>query len=437
MEGKKNFLKFILLLGDIFLMYGALLLTLALRYGDFSFLPGPQTKIFLFHFLFLGPVWIFLLYLLDFYKVPPLRDAFKFFYNLAVFAILAGSFGTIYFYTRSEVAISPKTILAIHVLLFSLSLSLWRFLVSKGLEILGVKEKIVLIGPSLGLSKEKINRGGFELIKRFDLNSLKIPELKKWLKRADSIVFESTLLKKEGLVKEIFEKLSFRVNYISFSDFYEEILGRVPLDKVDEGWFLINLSRPERKIDQIAKRTFDVFFSILGLFIFAFLFLFIALAIKLDSKGPIFYSQKRVGKNRKIFKVLKLRTMKHTSGSYKKVWREKQKDQITRVGRFLRRTHLDELPQFLSILRGDLSFVGPRAEWVELTKIFEKEIPFYSLRYLVRPGFTGWAQINFPASISVKQAKEKFEYDLYYIKNRSFFLDLGIILKTIRIVFKS
>jgi len=118
------------------------------------------------------------------------------------------------------------------------------------------------------------------------------------------------------------------------------------------------------------------------------------------------------------------------------LWREKDPEQITKIGGILRRLHLDEFLQFWSILKGDLSFVGPRPEWEKLARIFEKEIPFYFQRYLIRPGFTGWAQINFPASTSVEEAKEKFQYDLYYIKNRSFLFDLAIILKTVRLLLR-
>jgi lipopolysaccharide/colanic/teichoic acid biosynthesis glycosyltransferase len=127
--------------------------------------------------------------------------------------------------------------------------------------------------------------------------------------------------------------------------------------------------------------------------------------------------------------------MKQSVAADKKLWREKDKSEITAVGRFLRKFHLDELPQLINILKGDISFVGPRPEWVRLAEIFEKEIPFYSLRYLLRPGLTGWAQLNFPASSSVAEAKEKFKYDLYYIENHSFFFDLEIILKTIFLSF--
>ncbi len=184
------------------------------------------------------------------------------------------------------------------------------------------------------------------------------------------------------------------------------------------------------------KRLFDIIFSFLGLLISIILFPFIALAIKIDSPGPVFFCQKRVRKDRKIFTLYKFRTMRITLDQDKELWREKDPSQITRVGKILRKFYLDELPQFFNILKGDISFVGPRPEWLELAKIFEKEIPFYPLRYIVRPGFTGWAQLNFPPSTSIEEAKEKFQYDLYYIKNRSFFLDLAIILKTIRIILK-
>ena len=125
--------------------------------------------------------------------------------------------------------------------------------------------------------------------------------------------------------------------------------------------------------------------------------------------------------------------MKESRGATEDIWREKDSSCITRVGKFLRATHIDELPQSWSIIKGDLSFVGPRPEWIEMAKKFEQEIPFYRQRYLVKPGIIGWAQINFPASRSVKEATEKFEYDLYYIKNQSLLLDAEIILKAVKL----
>jgi lipopolysaccharide/colanic/teichoic acid biosynthesis glycosyltransferase len=196
---------------------------------------------------------------------------------------------------------------------------------------------------------------------------------------------------------------------------------KIPLTLINEEWFLENIIKKESRVDYLLKRSFDIFFACFGLLVVIFLFPFLAFLIKIDSPGSIFYSQKRLGKDKKIFTLYKFRTMKEVPKEKERIWREKEKDQITRVGKFLRKTHLDELPQCWNILKGELSFVGPRPEWIELAKIFEKEIPFYSQRYLIKPEFTGWAQLNFPPSISVKEAKEKFEYDIYYLK-KSFFL---------------
>jgi lipopolysaccharide/colanic/teichoic acid biosynthesis glycosyltransferase len=171
--------------------------------------------------------------------------------------------------------------------------------------------------------------------------------------------------------------------------------------------------------------------SLLALILTIILFPLIALLIKIESPGPVFYRQVRIGKKEKEIIIHKFRSMKSNQKEHTKTWREKEKGQVTKVGSFLRKFHLDELPQSWAILKGDLSIVGPRPEWIMLGRIFEEEIPFYFQRYLVKPGITGWAQLHFPASLSVSEAKEKFKYDLYYIKNRSLLLDIEIILKTL------
>lgn len=439
---KKNFLKFILIIGDIFLIYLALLLTLALRYKDFTFLPGPQTKIFLFHFTFISLFWILFLFIFDFYEIPPFRKVFDFFRNLLIFIFLAVAFGVIYFYLRPQPIITPKTILVLDVLIFSLFLCGWRYIFSRILKLQNFREKIVLIGsqPEIkDFSTDLLKQNGYEMVAIFDSNSfLEFSKLKETIEKekVNSVVFALDFHKNKDLVKQIFLNLPLKLNFISFPSFYESITKKVPLEAIDEFWFLEKLSRPEKRIEEILKRGFDVFFSAIGLLITAILFPFIALAIKIDSPGSIFYIQKRVGRDGKVFTLYKFRTMKEDPDQYKEPWRERDPSQITGVGRVLRKINLDEFPQFWNILKGDLSFVGPRPEWENLARIFEEEIPFYSQRYLIRPGLTGWAQLNYPASRSVEEAKEKFQYDLYYIKNRSFFLDLSIILKTIKIIFR-
>jgi len=250
--------------------------------------------------------------------------------------------------------------------------------------------------------------------------------------KVDSIVLTLAFYKNKGLVQQIFSNLSLRLNYINFVSFYEALTKKVLFESINDIWFSENIYQRKRKVNETIKRSFDLVFSFLGLLITMALFPFMALAIKINSPGPVLFLQKRVGKNGKIFTFYKFRTMKINQNQE----REKDFGQISKLGNFFRKTHLDELPQFLNILKGDLSFVGPRPEWVELAKVFEKKVPFYSRRYLIKPGFTGWAQLNFPAvRASVKETKEKLQYDFYYIKNRSFFFDLEIILKTVRIVF--
>ena len=211
---------------------------------------------------------------------------------------------------------------------------------------------------------------------------------------------------------------------------------KIPLEAIDEIWFLENLSRAEKRIDEISKRVFDILFSLVGLLIIAILFPFIILFIKVDSQGPVFYAQKRMGKDGKIFTLYKFRTMIADAEKEGFQWALPNDHRITRAGKVLRTLHLDELLQFYNILKGDISFVGPRPERPEFVEQLKKEIPYYEIRHLIKPGLTGWAQINYHYGASVGEAKEKLQYELYYIKNRSFFLDLGIILKTIRIIFR-
>jgi len=422
-------------------------------------LPGPRTKIFLWHFAILHFCWLFLLFLLDFYEIPPFKKFSSFFGNLIIFLFSAGAISTIYFYINPRVQIAPKTILALDVFIFGIFLSFWRYLFFQILKVQNFREKIVIFGftPELEELFEKyLSFGGYEILAFFVPSTTLVKKLKfpSWaskygifssfqklkeiieIENVNSIVLALNLYKNGKLTQKIFSQLPLKINYINFADFYEELTKKVPLEAINEIWFLENLARVERKIDEIFKRGFDVLFSLIGLSITVVLFPFIALAIKLDSPGPIFYSQKRVGKDGKIFTLYKFRTMVENAEEEGPQWALPDDPRITNVGKILRKTHLDELPQLFNILKGDLSFVGPRPERPEFVSKLKKEIPYYEMRHLVKPGFTGWAQIQYNYTASIKEAKEKFQYDLYYIKNRSFLLDLGIILKTAQLLFK-
>ncbi len=460
MPNKNKFLKFLLLIGDIFLLYASLLLVLAIRYGDFSFWPGPQTKVFLFHFSFLAFFWIVILYIFDFYEIPPLKKVFDFCGNLLIFIFLASVFGTTYFYLRPEVAIAPKTILILDVLIFSFFLGFWRYIFSRILRMAKGGEKIVIIGFQPGLEElvnnNLISGANYEILAFFSpensfLEKLfpfatqakygvvsDIKKLKKIIEKekVETVVFPHFLPGNEQLINLVFANLPLKLNYISFADFYENLTKKVAIETVNEAWFLENISRPEKKVDDILKRGFDILFSFVWLLVTVILFPFVAFAIKIDSSGPVLYTQKRIGRDGRTFTLYKFRTMVKNAEQNGPQWAQPNDPRITMVGKVLRKLYLDEFPQFFNILRGDISFVGPRPERPEFVNQLKNEIPYYDIRHIIKPGLTGWAQINYPASTSVEEAKEKFKYDLYYIKNRNFFMDLGIILKTIKLIFR-
>ena len=214
---------------------------------------------------------------------------------------------------------------------------------------------------------------------------------------------------------------------------YEEITGRVPVEHVGDDWSLV-LPLGHAAIGSFwpfFKRTMDILISGLGLIILALLFPILALAIYIDSPGPIFYTQERVGKGGRIFRLFKFRSMIPNAEESGAVWAEENDPRVTRVGRFLRCTMIDELPQIINVLRGEMSIVGPRPERPIFAHQLAAQIPFYRARHAVKPGMAGWALINYGYSSSVRDALVKLQYDLYYIKRQSIYLDLLILAKTI------
>ena len=214
---------------------------------------------------------------------------------------------------------------------------------------------------------------------------------------------------------------------------YEEITGRVPVKHVGDNWYVALPLRPASSggLYPIAKRTFDVAVALVGLGLFAVVVIPLAPAIKFSSRGPIFFGQDRVGRGGRAFRMHKLRSMVAGAESDAPMWAADNDPRVTWVGRWMRRAHLDELPQMWSILRGDMSVVGPRPERPGFVHALEQDIPFYRLRHAVNPGITGWAQISFGYVDSADAARLRLEYDLYYIKRQSVWLDLLIVARTL------
>jgi sugar transferase (PEP-CTERM system associated) len=216
--------------------------------------------------------------------------------------------------------------------------------------------------------------------------------------------------------------------------FTEQMAGKLSVENLHPSFLIFSDGFKRSAILKKLKRGLDILGSVLGLTLFIPVNLIVSIAIKLDSMGPILYRQERVGKDGKIFRLLKFRSMYMDAEENGPVWARVNDERVTRVGRIIRKMRLDEIPQMLNVLKGDMSFVGPRPERPFFVDRLVNEIPFYSERHVIKPGITGWAQIRYRYGASKEDALQKLKYDLYYIKHMSTILDLIIIFETIKIV---
>ncbi|SHJ92316.1 exopolysaccharide biosynthesis polyprenyl glycosylphosphotransferase [Roseomonas rosea] len=239
-----------------------------------------------------------------------------------------------------------------------------------------------------------------------------------------------------GVPAAVRQRLQARgVRVFEEAEFWERRFGRIDLQRLREGWLAGSSGLRETAVERVLRRGIDIGIGVLLLTFAAPLLLLAAIAIRLESSGPIFYRQERVGLNGRTFTLFKLRSMvadAEVSGQAR--WAVQGDPRVTRVGRFLRLTRIDEIPQVLNVLRGDMAFVGPRPERPVFVTQLSALIPHYADRAVVKPGITGWAQVNYPYGASVEDARQKLSYDLYYVKRRSLFLDLLILVATVRVV---
>lgn len=338
----------------------------------------------------------------------------------------------------------PRSVFVISYFTATLLVVLSRFVLSRAFYLELPLERILVLGspPLVRKIEEEINRKGHlgmvhagtveiedsigedEVLKRLEskLSGTKI----------DRLIVATTVHSRYFIFK-LSEFLPPDVRLQLVPDIYESLLGRLNFETLSDIPLLDVGKPPDTAWTRFGKRFFDIIFSLVGIILLLPLFLVIATAIRLDSSGPVFFRQKRVGYSGKVFWLYKFRTMIQDAEKHSgPVLAEDGDPRITRVGRFLRRYRLDELPQLINILKGEMSLVGPRPERPEFCQRFEREIPFYKYRYLVRPGATGLAQIYGKYETD---AYDKLKYDLIYIFNLSFFLDFVIILKTFNIVF--
>jgi sugar transferase (PEP-CTERM system associated) len=327
----------------------------------------------------------------------------------------------------------------------------------------GVRRKVLLIGAgrvSELISKLATSDRGYEIIGCIDggenghaanvndsdghgntANGLKV------LGTIDDFAWTMKTMKPDVVVAAMEERrttlpietiLEYKLQGVEVEDwpaFYEKLTTKLLVSHIRPSWLAFSDGFRQSRVDDVLRRILDIVVSAIGGLFNLPVLAVLAVLIKLDSRGPVFFRQERVGKSGRVFVLLKLRTMRvDAEVETGPVWAQVGDTRVTRLGRVLRKMRLDELPQFINVLRGDMSLVGPRPERPIFVSELQERIPFYIYRHVVRPGMTGWAQVRYHYGASVEHAREKLEYDLYYIKNRSLFLDLLIIVQTIQVV---
>ncbi|MEK7121054.1 MAG: exopolysaccharide biosynthesis polyprenyl glycosylphosphotransferase [Patescibacteria group bacterium] len=438
-SGKRD--SIILLFGDIAIFLISLWVMLFVRYLEVPSLALFETHLVPFSILFV--VWVLVFFIAGLYgrhtsvfkkRLPNIIT------NAEIVNIVIAA---LFFFLIPYFGITPKTNLFIY-LLISLALILWWRISGQDFVTTRHTERAILIGSGEEMQelKEEVNgnqKYGIKFESSIDTNSLESFDFKDdvlnkvYSEDISVIVIDLKSEKVEPILPYLYNLLFAKVKFIDLNKIYEDIFDRIPLSLLRHNWFLENVSLTPKVFYDSLKRLMDIVISLALSLIALLLFPFVYLSIKMDDGGGILIYQDRIGKYNKPIKIIKFRTMKiaNDEGKWNNV-----KNEVTKVGKFLRKTRIDELPQLWNVLLGDLSLIGPRPELPEPAERYKNEIAYYNVRHLIKPGLSGWAQIHHDKhphhSLDVEETKNKLSYDLFYVKNRSLSLDINIALKTIK-----
>lgn len=443
---------FLLFLGDVIVLYFSLWLTLVLRYQRMVSAELWQKHLLPFTIIFV--VWLIIFFINRLYDLSLMRNNYSFLGLLAKSLSAAGIVGFVFFYFATT-GISPKTVLVLELIIFGALFLSWRRIFNRLLTAEKFLETAVLVGlseetwslfreingkPQMGFRVVGIIQPDGLLNLKFKSTEIKIINdlngVQDFLQNNKvKLVIVSEEARNYGkLINELYIALAHGLTMVDLPTFIEKFAGKIMINTIGQMWFLENIKEKNKRVFELSKRLMDITISAM-LLIIALPFLpLIYLIIRLTSKGPGFFMQQRTGRLGKKFMAVKFRTMYENAEVHGPQWATKDDPRVTPMGRFFRKIRIDEVPQLINVLRGEMSFIGPRPERPEFIEKLKETIPFYETRLLVKPGITGWAQVNFPYGASEEDAQEKLQYDLYYIKNRSVVLDASILLKTIKTV---
>jgi exopolysaccharide biosynthesis polyprenyl glycosylphosphotransferase len=415
----------LLVLPNLALFYVSLWLTIKIWYPNG--LPAAWLRDHYLHFTV-----IHLISLVTFFSFRLFdRETFRR-YTTLFFSLLTASMANLfiaigYFYFQPVLSLTPRRFLLAHVLISFLLILSWNLII-KAFVFRKLIQPVYLFAFNEelnNLEKEiaKQDYLGFKVMGHIATEELRnLPT-----KSGSLVIFPDKLHNSASLTDAIFEVRKSGVEFFNHNYFYEKLLRRIYTPSLDQIWFLQNISYSRKILYWLLKGLFDFILGLIAFVIFAVTFPVIALLIKATSTGPVLFKQQRVGLNGKEFTIYKYRTM---TGNSENQWTSENDSRITSFGKLLRLTRLDELPQSINLILGNMSIVGPRPEQVGIVAELKKQIPFYEERHIVKPGITGWAQLNIYAG-TLEETRVKLEYDLYYVKHQSIWFDLEILAKTV------
>ena len=437
---RKQLKIFLLVLSDILIFYISLSLTLIIRYimidrAPITFFSSINLHFTSFSIIFI--FWLLVFWAAGLYDIIKLRNEELFYKTLIIAFLINAALAVSLFYFIPYFIITPKINLFIDLALTLAILYFWRQYFNQWAgRAFGINLVFLGASPEIMELKEFLNNNpqlGYQVAGILAPDN--IPELENlWQSKKFSLIVSAEQFNhSQKLAFLLFQYFKRGVTISDLDKFYENVTNRVPISIIREVWFLENISEIERGFYEIGKRIFDIVVGIILGFVTIIIFPIVAIGIKIFDPGPIFYCQKRIGKNGQAFTLIKFRSLPLNKNNDR--MQKPNQEEITSFGKFLRKSHWDELPQVWNILKNEMSFIGPRPEKPEFVERLSSEIPFYEMRHLVKPGMSGWAQLHNPnAGPTLKETLEKLQYDLYYVKNRSVFLDLSIVLKTLRVL---
>ena len=418
-RGKRE--AFWLFIGDVAGFYLALWLTLLVRYGDI-----PDTYLWWGHFLpfsLIFVLWLLNFFIFDLYRRPRLVFRQRLPQVIVNTQLINSMLAAAFFYFIPYFDVTPKVNLFIDLAFSLLLLLLWRLWLSR--HLLPARPEYLVFacgGPEVEELKGALA----------NQTALAVIDWEAWLQekngRPATVVINTDNTTNRHQLAKFYRLVFAGVSFVNVHQLYELLFERVPISLISHGWFLTNISNRPKVGYNFFKRVMDVSLATgLGLVSLVF-YPIIILLIKLEDGGPIFYTDHRVGRGGRSVLIHKFRSMSLEPGL--------EDRQVTRVGYFLRRARLDELPQFWSVIAGQQSLIGPRPEKPEYVRLYQEQIPYYDTRHLIAPGLSGWAQLYQEKHphfrVELDATREKLSYDLYYLKNRNWWLDIKIALKTIR-----